>query len=141
MLLSHSLYWIGELCTFLYHLSYSISLGLKAFAFLFLFLTFKYFFQVMLSIFIGPYSLYLILDYWVYPLKDYIGDTGCYFFIYGRNIGNFTMQLHSFFVATFRYVCLFHDKFLLKFNISPSVSNNLEERTFFYAKWRYFPTI
>ena len=79
-------------------------------------------FQVMLSIFMGPSSLYLSLDYWVYPLRDYIGDTGCYMFIYCRNIELFNMQLQSFFVTTFRYVCLFHEKFLLKFNLSPDVS-------------------
>ena len=73
----------------------------------------------------GPHTLYHILEFWVYPFKDYIGDTGCYMFIYGRDIGNFIIQLHSFFLATFRYVCLFHDMFLLKFNLSPNVSNNL----------------
>ena len=82
----------------------------------------KLFFQVMLSIFMGPSSLYLSLVYWVYPMRDYITDTGCYMFVYGRNIGLFIMQLQSFFVATFRYVCLFHDNFLLKFNLSPDVS-------------------
>ena len=78
----------------------------------------------MLSTFMGPYSFYLSLVYWVYPFKDYIGDAGCYIFIYARVIGNFIIQLHSFFLATFRYVCLFHDNFLLKFNLSPNVSSN-----------------
>ena len=55
-------------------------------------------------------------------MRDYIGDTGCYMFIYGRNIGIFILQLQSFFVATFRYVCLFHENALLKFNLSPDVS-------------------
>ena len=68
----------------------------------------------------GP--LYLSLVYWVYPMRDYIGDTGCYMFIYGRNIVIFILQLQSFFVATFRYVCLFHENVLLKFNLSPDVS-------------------
>ena len=76
----------------------------------------------MLSIFMGPFLLYLSLVYWIYPMRDYIGDTGCYMFVYGRNIGLFIMQLQSFFVATFRYGCLFHDDFLLTFNLSPDVS-------------------
>ena len=80
----------------------------------------------MLSMFMGPFSLYLTLVYWIYPLNDYVGDTGCYLIIYGRDIGNFTIQLHSFFVATFRYVCLFHENFLQKLDLSPKVSNNLK---------------
>ena len=82
----------------------------------------NYFFQVMLSTFMGPYSLYLSSVYWVYPLKDYVGDTGCYMLVYGRDIGFVIIQLHSFFMAIFRYVCLFHDNLLLKFNLSPNVS-------------------
>ena len=57
-------------------------------------------------------------------MRDYIGDTGCYMLIYSRNIGFFIMELQSFFVATFRYVCLFHDNFLFKFNLSPDVSTS-----------------
>ena len=80
------------------------------------------FFQVMLSTFLVPSSLYFVSNYWIYPLNDYIGDTGCYMLIYSRDIGNFIIQLHSFFMATFRYVCLFHDNLLQKFNLSPNVS-------------------
>ena len=76
----------------------------------------------MLSTFLVPSSLYFISNYWIYPLKDYIGDTGCYILIYSRDIENFIIQLHSFFMATFRYVCLFHDNLLQKFNLSPNVS-------------------
>ena len=85
----------------------------------------------MLSIFMVPYSLYLSLVYWIYPMKDYIGDIGCYMFVYGRDIGGFIIQLHSFFIATFRYICLFHDNFLLRFNLTPHVSNYLKEEVFF----------
>ena len=76
----------------------------------------------MLTTFMVPYSLYLTSVYWVYPLKDYIGNTICYMLIYGRDIGIFIIQLHSFFMAIFRYVCIFHDDLLLKFNLSPNVS-------------------
>ena len=33
-------------------------------------------FQVLLSAFIGPNLVYYTLVYWVYPMKDYIGETG-----------------------------------------------------------------
>ena len=96
----------------------------------------------MLTTSMGPYSLYLSLVYWVYPFNDYFGDAGCYIFSYARVIGNFIIQLHSFFLATFRYVCLFHDNFLLKFNLSPKVSsNNLKGRaSFSQAQLRCFST-
>ena len=72
-----------------------------------------------------PFSLYLSLVYWVYPLKNIIGETGCYVMIYLRNMGTFTIQLQSFFMATFRYICLFHEDFLLKrFSPTPTVSGH-----------------
>ena len=70
-----------------------------------------------------PCNLYLTLVYWVYPMKDYIGETGCHIMIFIRNVGGLAMQLQSFFMATFRYICLFHDKLLLKLELSPHVSN------------------
>ena len=70
----------------------------------------------------GPYTLYLSLVYWFYPLNEFLGDTGCYVVIYGRNIGTHILQLHSFFLAIFRYICLFHETFLLRFNLTPNVS-------------------
>ena len=82
-----------------------------------------FFKQVMLSIFLFPYSLYLSLAYWIYPLKDNIGDTGCYVAISGRDIGNYVTQTHSFFMAMFRYNCLFNGIFLKNINLSPKVSS------------------
>ena len=82
-----------------------------------------FFTQVMLSLYMLPYTLYLSLAYWIYPLKDYIGDTGCYVAIYGRDIGNYIAQTHSFFMAVFRYNCLFNGSFLKKINLSPNVSS------------------
>ena len=81
-----------------------------------------FFKQVMLSIFLFPYSLYLSLAYWIYPLKDNIGDTGCYVAIYGRDIGTYVTQTHSFFMAMFRYNCLFNGTNLKKINLGPNVS-------------------
>ena len=82
-----------------------------------------FFTQVMLSILLLPYSLHLSLNYWIHPLKDYIGDTGCYVAIYGRDIGNYISQTHSFFMAVFKYNCLFNGIFLKKINLSPNVSS------------------
>ena len=70
----------------------------------------------------GPYTLYLSLVYWLYPLNELLGDTGCYIVIYGRNMGIHIIQLNSFFLAIFRYTCLFHEHFLLRFNLTPNVS-------------------
>ena len=69
----------------------------------------------------GPFSLG-VLVYWVYPLKNIIGESGCYIFIYWQTVGTFVIQLQSFFVATFRYICLFNKDFLLRFHLSPTVS-------------------
>ena len=82
-----------------------------------------FFTQVMHSISLLPYTLHLSLGYWIYPLKDYIGDTGCYVAIYGRDIGNYISAGHSFFMAVFRYNCLFNGSFLKKINLSPNVSS------------------
>ena len=70
-----------------------------------------------------PYSLFLSLAYWIYPLKDYIGETGCYLAIYSRDIGHCITSTHSFFMAMFRYNCLFNGHFLKKINLSPNVSS------------------
>ena len=78
--------------------------------------------QVLLSILMGPITSYLSLVYWMYPLNEFLGYTGCYAVIYGRNIWNFIAQLHSFFMAIFRYTCLFHGNFLLRYNLTPNVN-------------------
>ena len=79
-------------------------------------------FQVFLSTFMGSYSLYTSVALWVYPLNDFVGDIPCYMFIYARNIGFEIIQVHSFFVALFRYMCLFHVNLLLTFSLSSNVS-------------------
>ena len=43
-----------------------------------------------------------------------------------RNFGVTMVQLQSFFNAVFRYTCLFHNKFLLKYSISPFVSYEIK---------------
>ena len=79
-------------------------------------------FQVSLSIYVGSNSIYTILDFWVYPLNDFVGDIGCYTLAYARNIGLGIIQVHSFYVVLFRYMCLFHLDLLQRFSISSKVS-------------------
>ena len=57
-----------------------------------------------------------------YPLSGLFGDWFCYFFDYTIAICGFTGQFHSFFLASFRYICLFHDGFMFEYNISPKVN-------------------
>ena len=79
-------------------------------------------FQVFLSLCMGSYSVYTILDFWVYPLNNFVGDIGCYMLAYVRNIGLGIIQIHSFCVVLFRYTCLFHLDLLQRFNLSSKVS-------------------
>ena len=45
------------------------------------------------------------------------------------------IQLQSFFVATFRYICLFHDDFLFRFSLSPKVSIYISAAASGWAGW------
>ena len=80
------------------------------------------FFQVLLSAFIGPSLVYYTLVYWVYPMKDYVGETGCHITFFLRNAGVFAFQLQSLSMALFRYICLFHSGSVRKLHISLNVS-------------------
>ena len=80
------------------------------------------FFQVLLSAFIGPSLVYYTLVYWVYPMKDYVGETGCHITFFLRNAGVFAFQLQSLSMAFFRYICLFHSGSVRKLHISLNVS-------------------
>ena len=70
----------------------------------------------------GSLSFYTSIDFWVYPLNDFVGDNGCYMLVYARNIGLGIIQAHSFYLALFRYICLFHINVLQTFSLSPKVS-------------------
>ena len=50
------------------------------------------------------------------------------------------IQLQSFFNAVFRYTCLFHNKFLLKYSISPFVSHKFKRFEFriIFDSFNYF---
>ena len=73
--------------------------------------------------FMGFHSLYTLLALWVYPLNEFVGDLGCYMLVYARNIGLEVIQIHSFFVAIFRYMCLFHENLLRRVGLSSNVSS------------------
>ena len=56
-----------------------------------------------------------------------------------RNFGVTMVQLQSFFNAVFRYTCLFHNKFLLKYSISPFVSYEIKKvRLILSGSFNYF---
>ena len=56
-----------------------------------------------------------------------------------RNFGVTMVQLQSFFNAVFRYTCLFHNKFLLKYNISAFVSYEIKKlRLVLPGSFNYF---
>ena len=81
-----------------------------------------FFFQILLSASVGPILLYLTLGCWVYPMKDYIGETGCHMRAFLVKALGFSVQLQSFFTSIFRYICVFHNISIRNLNLSPYVS-------------------
>ena len=69
----------------------------------------------------GPYMVYFSLVHWVYPLESLFGETGCYLMNIIRPIYLYQVQLQSFFISVFRFVCLFHANCLQNINMSPNV--------------------
>ena len=65
------------------------------------------FIQVLNSIWIGPYMMYLSMVQWTYPAKDIIGETGCYLMNILRGMHLHEVQLQSFFISLFRFTCLY----------------------------------
>ena len=82
-----------------------------------------FFFQILLSASVGPILLYLTLGCWVYPMKDYIGETGCHMRAFLVKALGFSVQLQSFFTSIFRYICVFHNTSIRNLNLSPYVSS------------------
>ena len=66
-------------------------------------------------------------------MNQYLGDTVCYVLDYSRLIAFYAIQLQSFFHSLFRYICLFHQKFLFKLNLGAHVS------IFRQNKWSHGP--
>ena len=84
----------------------------------------RFFFQIIADTISPFYIIFLFLRTSFYPLKDLFGDYGegmCHFYDYLLVIGAFAGQFHSFFLTAFRYICLFHDDFMLRYNIQPKV--------------------
>ena len=77
--------------------------------------------KVFNSLWMGPYLIYFSMSNWIYPLTDYIGETGCYLMNIFRAIHLYEVQLQSFFISLFRFVCLFHGGLLQKIKLSPNV--------------------
>ena len=82
-----------------------------------------FFLQILLSASIGPILLYRTLGCWVYPMRDYIGGTGCHMIVHLWGAVWFSVQLQSFFTSIFRYICVFHNGSILNLNLSPCVSS------------------
>ena len=78
--------------------------------------------QVISDIMSPLFLAFMFLRTEYYPLSELFGDWFCYFFDYTIAICGFTGQFHSFFLASFRYICLFHDGFMFEYNISPKVN-------------------
>ena len=67
-------------------------------------------------------TVYYILGHWNYPLKNILGETGCHIANLLRQTGSLQIQFHSFIIATTRYIFLFHDNLLQRFNLTTNVS-------------------
>ena len=80
------------------------------------------YFQICVSSHMCLETVYSILGYWNYPLKNVVGETGCHITNLLRGTGLIQQQVHSFIMATTRYTFLFHDNVLLRFNLTINVS-------------------
>ena len=67
-------------------------------------------------------TVYYVLEHWNYPLKNILGELGCHISNLLRQTGSLQIQFHSFIMATTRYIFLFHDNLLLRFNLTTNVS-------------------
>ena len=78
--------------------------------------------MVVNSISIPSILLFMSLRNICYPMESVIGQNGCYIFI-SINFWRWQFyQFHSFFIALFRYIILYHSNFLATFKIDPNVS-------------------
>ena len=95
---------------------------------------------------IVPYLIYFSISKWTYPMKDYIGESGCFFLTFSRGMYQYEVQLSSFFMVFFRYICLFHGKCLQRIKLTPYVSfiyrlfrKNLNDKWAFYDHfWPFY---
>ena len=57
-----------------------------------------------------------------YPISDFTGTNFCYFVTYTYHWVGIYGQALTFFMTVFRYICLYHEEKLLRWNIKPKVS-------------------
>ena len=80
------------------------------------------YFQICVSLHMCLVTVYYVLEHWNYPLKNILGELGCHIANLLRQTGSLQIQFHSFIMATTRYIFLFHDNLLLRFNLTTNVS-------------------
>ena len=68
-----------------------------------------------------PYCLFMMGKAMYYPLGDIFGVNFCNFMAFGESAGTMYCQLLTFFIALFRYTCICHHGFLIRWS-SPKVS-------------------
>ena len=83
--------------------------------------TYQYF-QICVSLHMSLVTIYYVLEHWNYPLKNILGELGCHIANLLRQTGSLQIQFHSFIMATTRYIFLFHDNLLRRFNLTTNVS-------------------
>ena len=59
-----------------------------------------------------------------YPLKNIVGPSLCYFYVYTELWFGMYKQYASLFITFYRYICIFFGKKLIQLNISPKVKAN-----------------
>ena len=64
-----------------------------------------------------------------YPLKNIVGPSLCYFYVYTELWFGMYKQYASLFITFYRYICIFFGKKLVQLNIKPKVK--AETRIFF----------
>ena len=79
-------------------------------------------FQFYVSYFTVFIKVDHIMELWIHPKKNILSETGCHITILIRNTGFLQIQLHSFIMATTRYIFVFHSNLLLKLNLTTNVS-------------------
>ncbi len=71
------------------------------------------------------YQTYMAANNFIYPMKDYIGISGCYAIDLIETASIMFFQMNSLYISIFRYVCLAHEATLIKRGITPRVYPNL----------------
>ena len=77
--------------------------------------------MVVNSISVPSILLFMSLRNFYYPMKNVIGQNGCYIFMMFNFWRWEVYQYHSFFVALFRYAILYHGELLTTFKLDPNV--------------------